>query len=64
MSFQTPATLALEAAFDGGRITSDGGFVWLAKIDEELKLCETIASHVPEWRTSSIHHCLLTLVSA
>ena len=62
MRFQTPAPLALEAAFDGGRITSDGGFVWLAKIDEELELCEQIASHVPEWRTSSIHHCLLTLV--
>jgi hypothetical protein len=36
--------------------------VWLAKIDEELKVCETLAQYVPEWRTSSIHHCLLTLV--
>jgi hypothetical protein len=62
MRFQTPATLALEAAFDGGRITSDGGFVWLAKTDEELGLCEEIAQYVPEWRTSSIHHSLLTLV--
>src|SRR5829696_3818952 len=62
MRFQTPATLALEAAFDGGRITSDGGFVWLAKTDEELGLCEEIAQYVPEWRSSSIHHSLLTLV--
>jgi hypothetical protein len=62
MRFQTPATLALEAAFDGGRITSDGGDVWLANTDEELELCEAIASHVPEWRGSSIHHSLLTLV--
>jgi hypothetical protein len=49
MRFQTPATLALEAAFDGGRITSDGGLVWLAKSDEDLGLREAIASHVPEW---------------
>jgi hypothetical protein len=26
MRFETEAALALEAAFDGGRITSDGGF--------------------------------------
>jgi hypothetical protein len=62
MRFQTPATLALEAAFDGGRITSDGGLVWLAKTDEDLGLCEAIAQYVPEWRTSSIRHSLLTLV--
>jgi hypothetical protein len=28
--------LALEAAFDGGRITSNGGLVWLAQADREL----------------------------
>jgi hypothetical protein len=32
--------LELEAAFDGGRITSDGGLCWLAKTDRELRLCE------------------------
>jgi hypothetical protein len=32
MRFEThDAALALEAAFDGGRITSDGGLTWLAK---------------------------------
>lgn len=49
MRFET-TPLALEAAFDGGRLTSDGGLVWLAKADEELRLCEKIASYVPEWR--------------
>ena len=39
--------LALEAAFDGGKLTSDGGLVWLAKADEELGVCEEIASHTP-----------------
>jgi hypothetical protein len=35
MRFETEAALALEATFDGGRITSDGGLVWLAKMDAE-----------------------------
>ena len=38
MRFETETALALEAAFDGGRITSDGGLVWLAEMDEELGL--------------------------
>jgi Transposase DDE domain group 1 len=55
--------LALEAAFDGGKLTSDGGLIWLAKADEELgNLCEEIASHVPEWRGPSLRHSLVTLV--
>jgi hypothetical protein len=33
--FDTSTALALEAAFDGGRITSDGGLPWLAQIDSE-----------------------------
>ena len=45
MRFETPTPSALEAAFDGGRITSDGGLVWLAKMDEELGLCEGISEH-------------------
>ena len=31
MRFGTEAALALEAAFDGGRITSDSGLVWLSE---------------------------------
>jgi hypothetical protein len=62
MRFETPASLALEAAFDGGRVTSDGGLVWLAETDRELGLCESIASHVPEWRGPSVRHSLETLV--
>ncbi len=55
--------LQLEAAFDGGRITSDGGLVWLAEVDRELGVCEAIAEHVPEWRNgSSVRHSLETLV--
>ena len=35
LRFET-APLKLEAAFDGGRITSDGGLLWLAEADGQL----------------------------
>lgn len=54
--------LLLEAAFDGGRVTSDGGLCWLAEVDRELGICEAIAEHVPDWRRSSARHSLETLV--
>ena len=63
MRFETQqSALALEAAFDGGRITSDGGLVWLAKMDEELGLCEAISECVPEWRNRRGRHPLCSLV--
>lgn len=62
LRFET-APLKLEAAFDGGRITSDGGLLWLAQIDGDLGLCEAIAGHVPEWRGDrSVRHSLATLI--
>lgn len=62
LRFET-APLELEAAFDGGRITSDGGLLWVAQIDRDLGLCEAIAEHVPEWRGDrSVRHSLVTLV--
>lgn len=62
MRFETQTALALEAAFDGGRLTSDGGLVWLAEIDEELGLCEAISEHVPEWRKRKGCHSLISLI--
>ena len=62
MRFETETALALEAAFDGGRITSDGGLLWLSKMDSELGLCEAISEHVPEWRKRKGHHSLSSLV--
>jgi hypothetical protein len=62
MRFETQTTLALEAAFDGGRITSDGGLVWLAEADSELGLCERVAEHVPEWRKRKGRHSLQALI--
>ncbi len=60
--FATRTGLALEVAFDGGRLTSDGGLPWLAEVDAELGLCEALAGQVPEWRRGPVQHSLLTLV--
>jgi hypothetical protein len=62
MRFETDTALALEAAFDGGRITSDGGLLWLARMDGELGLCEAISECVEEWRKRRGRHSLLSLV--
>ena len=62
MRFETEAALAVEAAFDGGRIRSDGGLLWLAKMDEELGLCEAISECVPEWRKRKGRHSLEALI--
>src|ERR671922_738014 len=62
MRFETQTALALEAAFDGGRITSDGGLLWLARVDSELGLCGAISECVPEWRKRKGRHPLASLV--
>jgi hypothetical protein len=63
MRFEThQSALAVEAAFDGGRITSDGGLLWLAEIDEELGLCDAISESVSEWRKRKGRHSLASLV--
>lgn len=35
MRFEIGCSATLEAAFDGGRITSDGGLMWLQRMDSE-----------------------------
>ena len=62
MRFDTQTALALEAASDGGRITLDGGLVWLSRMDKELGLCEAISECVEEWRKRKGHHSLASLV--
>ncbi len=60
--FDTLTGLALEAAFDGGRLTSDGGLPWLATVDQQLGLCESIAACMTEWRRGRVRHSLLELI--
>ena len=60
--FATATALPLHAAFDGGRLTSDGGLPWLAEADTALGLCTLVAACVPEWRRRTGQHTLETLV--
>jgi hypothetical protein len=61
-TFATTTALALEAAFDGGRLTSDGGLPWLAEAEQALGICAAFAACVPEWRRAHIHHTIEALV--
>ena len=62
--FATPASLPLEATFDGGRLTSDGGLPWLGQVDAELGICAAFASCLRDWRKdpSRSRHSLEQLV--
>ncbi len=59
---QTPLGMPLEAAFDAGRLTSDGGLPWLAEADAALGVCDTLARCIPDWRRGPVRHSLATLV--
>ena len=54
--------LPLEARFDGGRLTSDGGLPWLDQADEALGVCAALAVVIPEWRRGPVHHALAALI--
>jgi hypothetical protein len=62
IGFITLAGAPLVAAFDGGRLTSDGGLPWLAEADSALDLCATLARCIPDWRRGPIIHTLETQV--
>jgi hypothetical protein len=61
-SFQTLAPLALDATFDGGRLTSDGGLPWLAHADARTGICDAVAAQLTDWRHNARVHPLATLV--
>ena len=61
-AFRTPTGSTLSAAFDGGRLTSDGGLPWVAHADDALGLCAALAGCIPEWRRGPVRHSLATLV--
>src|SRR5215216_7661455 len=60
--FAVAAPLPLEASFDGGRLTSDGGLPWLEQADATLGLCAAFAAAIPEWRHGPVRHSRETLV--
>src|SRR5262245_46578934 len=62
LCFDSPAGVPLEATFNAGRLTSDGGLPWLAEADAALGVCATLAACVPEWRRGPVQHSRETLV--
>jgi hypothetical protein len=52
----------LEARFDGGRLTSDGGLPWLEAAEAALELCGAFAAAIPDWRRGPVRHPRETLV--
>ena len=60
--FASTAPLPIEARFDAGHLTSDGGLPWLAEADDVLGLCAALAAEVPDWRRRPGQHSLVTLV--
>jgi hypothetical protein len=61
--FAAPTRPPLDARFDAGRLTSDGGLAWLSEAEDELGVCAALAAEVPEWRRGTPRHTLLTLVT-
>jgi hypothetical protein len=47
LTFSTAAGIPLVAAFDGGRLSSDGGLPWLAEAVAALGLCARLAACLP-----------------
>ena len=46
--FCGPAPLPLEASFDGGRLTSDGGLPWLERAEQSPGVCPAVIRFVAE----------------
>jgi Transposase DDE domain group 1 len=60
--FAPPAPLPLTVDFLGGRLTSDGGWCWVAEADAALGLCAALAAAVPDHRRRRGRHAVLDLV--
>ena len=55
-------TAECRVRFDAGRLTSDGGLVWLARADTRLGLSATFARQMREWRRGPVRHPLAVLL--
>lgn len=60
--FSGSAPVPLQARFDGGRLTSDGGLPWLEQAEQALGLCAAFAAVIPDWRRGPVRHSLESLV--
>lgn len=55
LTFAPSVALPLTVDFQGGRLTSDGGWCWVADADTALGLSETLAASVPDRRRRGQH---------
>jgi hypothetical protein len=61
--YQFPHLLGdCRTCFDGGRMTSDGGLVWLAEAERGIGICAALAAAIPDWRRRRARHPLEVLV--
>jgi hypothetical protein len=64
-SFPAVGRKKITAAFDGGRLTSDGGVMLLALADRRVGVAEKLSCVFPEWRDRSrIVHSLADMIRA
>jgi hypothetical protein len=54
--------IPVDARFDLGSLTSDGGLLWLREADDALGLCAALAAVIPEWRRAHIQHSIEALI--
>jgi Transposase DDE domain group 1 len=62
LGFAPPVALPLQVDFLGGRMTSDGGWSWVAEADATLGLCAALAAVLREHRRRRGRHSLLDLL--
>lgn len=62
LAFAPPAPLPLAVDFRGGRLTSDGGWPWVAEADHALGLTDALAVVLPDHRRRRGRHSLLELL--
>jgi hypothetical protein len=60
--FTPPVALPLTVDFQGGRLTSDGGWCWVAEADADLELSATLARAIPDHRRRRGRHARQTLL--
>ncbi|HVE73964.1 MAG TPA: IS1380 family transposase [Mycobacteriales bacterium] len=62
LAFAPPAPLPLAVDFQGGRLTSDGGWSWVAEADAALGLTAALAAVLPDPRRRQGRHALVDLL--
>lgn len=64
-AFPSVSRHPVTAAFDGGRISSDGGVMLLALADRQLGLADRLAAVIPDWRDPGrVIHSLADMLRA